>query len=278
VSGELRLPFHIGSRPQSDLNHKKRISEILGEKEHIDLPDTGERMIPTKAGEVSFVFSRHLFAYRYARQFVNDKEVLDAGTGTGYGASLLGETAKNVLGIDHSAEAIAYSTTHYSAPNVRYTRANIEDLSFDSQFDVAVSFQVIEHLKDPSDFLTRLRRAVRPGGLILITTPNVKHKANHGTENPFHVNEMRYDQLNELLKKHFTSFQLLGIVHGKANPVVRFLRALPIYGLGRRLKRTSLLKKAANQILDLTTFQVIDRDVARKGVDLLVICRNIPVS
>ena len=241
-----------------------------------ELPDTGERMIPTKAGEVSFVFSRHQFAYRYAQQFVGDKDVLDAGAGTGYGAKLLGEVAKSVLGIDYSSEAVAYSTTHYSATNVRYTQADIEDISFASQFDVAVSFQAIEHLKDPSDFLSRLRRAVRPGGLILITTPNVKGRSGHSSDNQFHLNEMRYEQFDELLKKHFASFQLLGIVHGKANPVVRFLRALPIYGLGRRLKRTSLIKKAAGQILDLTTFQVIDRDVARKGVDLLAICRNIP--
>ncbi len=250
----------------------------MGERTHLELSDTGERMIPTNPGEISIVFSRHQFAYRYARQFADDEEVLDAGAGTGYGARLLGETAKNVLGIDYSPEAVAYSTTHYSAPNIKYTRANIEDLDFVSQFDVAVSFQVIEHLKDPSDFLSRLRRAVRPGGLILITTPNVKGKANHRHGNKFQVNEMRYDEFNELLEKHFASFQLLGIVHGKANPVVRFLRALPIYGLGRRLKRTSLIKKAANQILDLTTFQVIDRDVARKGVDLLAICRNIPGS
>ena len=50
----------------------------------------------------------------------------------------------------------------------------------DATVDVAYAGEVIEHLASPDDFLDELHRVVRPGGLLLLTTPNLLSWFNRG--------------------------------------------------------------------------------------------------
>ncbi|MDZ7262735.1 MAG: class I SAM-dependent methyltransferase, partial [candidate division KSB1 bacterium] len=196
------------------------------------IQDAGERMIPTKEGEISFVFSRHEFAYRYAQNFVHHKTVIDIGCGTGYGCKLLAEKAKFVIGIDYDAEAIHYCRTHYSSHNIQYIQLDASSLTMvDRQFDVAISFQVIEHLQEVNNFMTSLKEIVTPNGIIMLSTPNAKKKAKK--KNPFHVHEMSYDQFRELLEAHFESFDLLGVAYARNNKLRSFLGKTPFYQWGK---------------------------------------------
>jgi 2-polyprenyl-6-hydroxyphenyl methylase/3-demethylubiquinone-9 3-methyltransferase len=43
--------------------------------------------------------------------------------------------------------------------------------SFGTHFDLLVSIEVVEHLYDPESFLTRVRNALTPGGVFVLTTP-----------------------------------------------------------------------------------------------------------
>src|SRR5687768_955101 len=103
-----------------------------------DLADTGERMIPTRAGEVSVVFEGHLVAYRFAADFADGKDVLDAGCGTGYGVAILAERARHVLGVDREPGAVAYARAQYALPNTEYRELDLDELAtLDGPFDVA---------------------------------------------------------------------------------------------------------------------------------------------
>ncbi len=240
----------------------------------LPLDDTGERMIPAAEGEVSFVFARHEFAYRQAAQFVSGKRVLDVGCGTGYGAHLLAATAARVEAVDYSNEAIAYCAEHYSRPNLSYRKLRAEDLAFKQEFDVALSFQVIEHLHDTSAFLASLTAAVRPGGIILLTTPNARPSVNPQDPNPFHFNEMNYDQFHALLARHFTRFELLGIGYRSPNLLRRIVQNSPLYRLGKLVGRRSPIKKIARSAMDLTSFDVLRTNVSRDAIDLFAVCTN----
>jgi 2-polyprenyl-3-methyl-5-hydroxy-6-metoxy-1,4-benzoquinol methylase len=238
------------------------------------LHDTGERMLPTQEGEVSIVFARHTLTYEYAFQFAEGKKVLDAGCGTGYGSNMLAARARHVTAIDLSTEALDYCRSHYTAPNLEFVQNDVRKLTFRGEFDVAVSFQVIEHLPDPGAFLETLKQAVVPGGIIVIATPNVRTPRTGAGANPFHCSEMSYDELWTLLGKHFSSFQILGIGHAKPNALRAFIYKTPLYRLGKLLKRGSAVKKLANKTLNLTNFQVISERVAEDAADLIAVCRK----
>ncbi len=231
-------------------------------------------MIPAGEGEVSIVFARHKLTYEYALQFVEGKRVLDAGCGTGYGSNMLASRAHRVSAIDLSNEAIDYCHAHYAAPNLDFIQMDVTQLGFRRAFDVAVSFQVIEHLSDPGAILISLKQAVMPGGTILLATPNVRAPRTGDAANPFHCSEMSYEQLHALLGTHFSSFRILGIGHARPNALRAFIYKSPLYKLGKLLRRGSVVKKLANKTLDMTAFQVISDRVAEDAIDLIAECTN----
>lgn len=239
------------------------------------LADTGERMIPTAEGEVSLVFSRHQFAYRFARQFVDGRNVLDIGCGSGYGCKILAERAKHVLGIDHDGDAIAYCRNHFGGANLEFRQAEVANLDSDDEFDVAVSFQVIEHVRDTDAFVRRMKRAVTHGGIILITTPNVKTFPRPGEGNPFHFSEMNYEQFTSLLARHFGDYEVLGIGYLTRNWLRSIVQRLPLYRkIGLLLKRSSRIKRVAARAMEATRFTVLEEKIAENAIDLLAVCRN----
>ncbi len=238
------------------------------------LVDTGERIIPTKENEVSVVFSRHFFTYRYASKYVVDKTVLDIGCGTGYGCHLLAGQAKHVTGIDYDIGAIEYCKAKYSGANIEFIHTDASNLPSTNLFDVAVSFQVIEHIADVDNFIVQMKKRVTPGGMILITTPNSKTSNTGVSDNPFHVNEMNYVQFYTVMKKHFPKFEIYGIAYSSKNRLREFFLKSPLYHVGKLLRRGSKMKKLATQLTGITEFNIIENDVRDKAIDLLAVCTN----
>ena len=85
-----------------------------------------ERIVPdeTEPGIVAL----HLKRYEFARPHCVDKAVLDAGCGVGYGSAFLGETARSVVGVDVSSEAIDYARARYGAGNVEFAVDDLQSL------------------------------------------------------------------------------------------------------------------------------------------------------
>ena len=73
-----------------------------------------ERIVPdeTEPGIVAL----HLKRYEFAQPYCAGREVLDAGCGVGYGTAFLAETARRVVGVDRSGDAIDYARTRYARP------------------------------------------------------------------------------------------------------------------------------------------------------------------
>lgn len=239
-----------------------------------DITDTGERILPAQQGEISIVFSRHRFAYEYVQPFVQDKTVIDVGCGTGYGCKTLAEKAKLVCGIDYDEEAVSYCNKNYAAPNIQYIEMDANSLKLDTQFDIAVTFQVIEHMQNLDKFVEQLKQVVKPDGLIFISTPNVKQPQKEKEANPFHFNEMNYTQFQELISEKFSSFEILGVAYASRNRIRSFVGKLPFYKWGKKLKRKSGLKKIAVRALDLTSFKIIKSNIEDESADFLAVCHN----
>ncbi|MDQ1256006.1 MAG: hypothetical protein QG656_601, partial [Candidatus Hydrogenedentes bacterium] len=106
------------------------------------------------------LFLKHRKAYEYACESAMGKRVLDFGCGSGYGTARLAKAAASVIGVDASQPAIAYAQEHYRADNLKFRRIPPDcTLPFDDDtFDMAVSFQVIEHMPDVAAYLRLLKR------------------------------------------------------------------------------------------------------------------------
>ncbi|GAB3907812.1 hypothetical protein GCM10029964_106590 [Kibdelosporangium lantanae] len=134
------------------------------------LPLTGERTVPGVAEE-NYWFRRHEAAYEALAPYCRDAVVLEAGCGEGYGAALLAEVARTVVGLDYDLLATAHVARTY--PRVHMVRGNLVGLPLVSgSVDVVANLQVIEHLWDQPGFLRECWRVLRPGGHLLVTTPN----------------------------------------------------------------------------------------------------------
>ncbi len=167
---------------------------------------TGERMVPTVEG-FDDLFLEHVSRYIFVSRLVAGKDVLDAGCGAGYGARrLAGAGAASVLGIDVSAEAISYCREHYRREGLTYEVADILDTAFpDRSFDVVVSFEVFEHIADAGRFLAEMKRVLKPGGILALSTPNALTYVADGEngQNRFHVKEYTPGEFESFMANHF---------------------------------------------------------------------------
>jgi SAM-dependent methyltransferase len=172
-------------------------SPVLREPE--ELPLTGERTVPGIAAE-NYWFRRHEVAYEFAQPLVAGRSVLEVGCGEGYGTALLAATAGQVVGVDYDALTVAHAARRY--PTAAFVRANLAALPVRcAGVDVVATLQVIEHVWDHATFIRECRRVLRPGGLLLVTTPNrLTFSPGRDTPlNPFHSREFTASELTELL-------------------------------------------------------------------------------
>jgi SAM-dependent methyltransferase len=180
-----------------------------------DLPLTGERTVPGLAEE-NYWFRRHEVVYRRLTQRCVDRDVLEAGCGEGYGADLIAEHANRVIGLDYDEQTVAHVRARY--PRIDMRHGNLAELPLAAgAVDVVVNFQVIEHLWDQGQFVTECRRVLRPGGVLLMSTPNrITFSPGRDTPlNPFHTRELNAAELTELLVgAGFAVEAMLGVFHG----------------------------------------------------------------
>ncbi|MGO4612630.1 class I SAM-dependent methyltransferase [Nocardia sp. 2YAB30] len=179
------------------------------------LPLTGERTVPGIAEE-NYWFRRHEIAYARLLNRCAGKTVLEAGSGEGYGADMIADVATRVIGLDYDTSAVEHVRARY--PRVEMLHGNLAALPLeDASVDVVVNFQVIEHLWDQSQFLLECLRVLRPGGELLISTPNrITFSPGRDTPlNPFHTRELNAAELTELLvDTGFEVAQMVGVHHG----------------------------------------------------------------
>ncbi|WP_024799476.1 methyltransferase domain-containing protein [Nocardia sp. BMG51109] len=179
------------------------------------LPLTGERTVPGIAEE-NYWFRRHEIVYARLLDRCAGKTVLEAGSGEGYGANMIADVAARVIGLDYDAGAVEHVRAAY--PRVEMVQGNLAGLPFDAaSVDVVVNFQVIEHLWDQAQFLRECFRVLRPGGELLISTPNrITFSPGRDTPlNPFHTRELNAAELSELLvDAGFRVEVMAGVQHG----------------------------------------------------------------
>lgn len=171
---------------------------------------TGERFLPECSGEIWY---EHWHRYALARQLCRDCSVLDVACGEGYGAAMVADVARKVVGVDVSVEAIQHAKNQYNQlSKLEFIVASCESLPFpDASFDFAISFETIEHIEKQKEFISELARVLRPDGMLVLSSPNKRiYSDAHDYHNEFHVRELYRNELEELLHEPFPYIFWLG--------------------------------------------------------------------
>lgn len=180
--------------------------------------ETAERVSMNEMAD-NYVFQRHLIAYQEAAKRISGS-VIELGSGSGYGAEvLMNNNITEYLALDKFP-------THF-AENLDKTKLTFRQMNLpilagiaDNSFDYAVSFQVIEHIEDDLTFLKEIYRVLKPGGQLILTTPN---RYTSLTRNPWHIREYIPTEMQAILEKTFDTVDLQG-VYGNEKIMAYYLK------------------------------------------------------
>lgn len=191
-----------------------------------DYDATSERVsedaYQSSAGDY-LIYLFHIATYEFARSHVTDKVVLDFGCGTGYGTHRLADSASHITGIDVAPGAVAFARDRYapqaeSAGNaleyVHIDPVELSPLPFrDNHFDTVLSFQVIEHVPSVANYLSEIRRVLKPGGTLICATPDRRWRLfpRQRPFNVFHVEEWAPQEMEQLLAPFFDKTSVFGM-------------------------------------------------------------------
>jgi 2-polyprenyl-3-methyl-5-hydroxy-6-metoxy-1,4-benzoquinol methylase len=134
-----------------------------------------ERIVPDQIADdpaSQSILQIHLRRYETASRYAKDKRVLDIACGVGYGSKVLHLAgAASVVGVDLSEETLAYARENHQVPGVQFIHGNAEEFEWPEPFDLIVSFETLEHLPHPEQFICQMSQLLTPEGYLILSVP-----------------------------------------------------------------------------------------------------------
>lgn len=185
-------------------------------------------LIPDKVPLIDYDdYQKHVLRYYFASKFIRGKNVLDVACGTGYGSYYLAKKCKRIIGGDKSTDALKYAKKFYKKSNLKFVHLDATKMPFkNSIFDVVISFETLEHIKNYKNFISECKRVLKKNGLFICSTPNKKFFSPFGCKlTPFHVKEFYFKELKDVIEKYFpdTKFYMQDMISYKSKLKADFL-------------------------------------------------------
>lgn len=217
-----------------------------------------ERIIPNSEGWEAY-YGNHIFRYEFALETLLKggitSNILDAACGVGYGSHYLAQNGiTEIIAVDISKDALKIANANFSHPSVTFIEDDCEHLSNikNKKIDAIVSFETLEHLKNPNNFLANCYRLLKPDGLLIISTPNV-NETRHFSKSDWHFHEKEYTAFefyNLLSEAGYKNIRLLGQHYSELGQLRNSLRhelhiiaSNPIVRLGKLFQKVIKSRK-----------------------------------
>jgi SAM-dependent methyltransferase len=137
----------------------------------------------------------------------NATRIADAASGTGYGSRMLATIANaRTDGVDLDPQAVDYAQRHHACNGrcaCHHADACDTGLASDT-YDLAASFETIEHVVNATGLVAELHRILKPGGTLVISTPN------RIGPTPYHVHDFGFPEFAAMIESAFTIERWIG--------------------------------------------------------------------
>jgi len=132
-------------------------------------------------------------------RMIEGKDILDVGCAGGDLSKRIAKMGFNVIGIDVLKESIKIAKEFNNMPNVSF---EVRDLLKDSfppnSVDCITFLETIEHVENPALFLREFHKILRPGGHVVLSTPNATSLKNIFYALSYRKKEKRIKVANEI--------------------------------------------------------------------------------
>lgn len=166
----------------------------------------------------------HVGRYLFATRFIRDNfAILDTLCGVGYGSNIMARTnlPYEIVAFDQSEEAIEIADRSYAHPLITFLQESHRSMHYEpNYYDLVTCFEAIEHVDDPERLLGNIEMAIKPGGLLLISSPNEKYMQFKREKYPFHVKHYTQDELASLLESYGLTLESWHHQNDKMSPRV----------------------------------------------------------
>ncbi len=146
-------------------------------------PQSWQESYAYDRSEIYGEISHHGYAYAYENRrhqtlrlltevLEPGARILDVAAAQGNFSLALAELGFDVTWNDLRAELADYVRLKHERGQITFSPGNAFELQFPAPFDAVVITEIIEHVAHPDDFLAKAAELVRPGGYIVMTTPN----------------------------------------------------------------------------------------------------------
>ncbi len=131
---------------------------------HADLLDPTSKAF----ARLNSVATKHI---EVLKRNVSGGTLLDVGCSTGLFLDQARTAGFDVSGVEFSKESAAFARYHFG---LSVQDGSVQDVAGkEASFDIITMFDVIEHVPDPSADLAAICKLLKPGGLFLVSTPNI---------------------------------------------------------------------------------------------------------
>jgi len=122
---------------------------------------------------ISYIKNK-LFDKKYSKKSLSTFNILDLGCGGGLVCEPLARLGANITGIDFVKQNIITAKKHAKELNadIEYFHQNLNNLKLKKQYDAVLILEVLEHIEDWKKTIKNIKKLLKPGGKIIISTIN----------------------------------------------------------------------------------------------------------